>query len=431
MDEARIKNLSHDGRGIALINNKKTFVNGVLPNELVRYQITKKRSSYNEATLIEILETSPARITPSCAHFGVCGGCSLQHMAMETQLALKQETLLNQLTHFAKVVPEKVIPPLSANHFGYRRKARLGVKYVLKKNKLLVGFREKASRYLADIQSCAVLHPSVGNKLTELAQLIASLTAFQHIPQIEVAIGDDEVALIFRHLTDLEEEDVTKLAAFGKAHCFQIYLQPNQPATINKIWPQDDAAFLQYSLPQQGLTFLFHPLDFTQINLELNRLMVQQVLAFLDLKEHDSALDLFCGLGNFTLPIAKYVKHVVGVEGSHEMVLRASENARYNNLENTTFCTANLTADLKNAPWLHRQYNKVLLDPPRVGAQAILPHLKQFAAEKIVYVSCNPATLARDAGEIVHQHGYRLTHIGMMNMFPQTSHIEAMAVFEK
>lgn len=426
-----VHSLSHDGRGIATVNNKTTFISSALPGETVVYKITQKRSNFNEAEALEIIDSSAQRVTPPCHHFGVCGGCSLQHMSEETQLQLKQHTLLDQLKHFGQAIPENILPPLNANTTGYRRKARLGVKYVIKKGKLLIGFREKSSRYLADLDSCAVLHPQVGQRFKELNQLITSLEIYDAIPQIEVAIGDHEVALVIRHMKSLSENDKDKLIQLACQHGFQIYLQPNPPAPIEKLWPQDDKHRLTYTLPDHQLEFLFHPLDFTQINLEMNRLMVNQAIHLLDLKPDDKVLDLFCGIGNFTLPIARYVSHVTGIEGGEEMVARAQENAAHNQISNTAFHAANLMEPSSHAAWMKSQYDKVLLDPPRAGAKEILPFLHQCGAKKIVYVSCNPATLARDAGELIHQYGYQLKHAGIMNMFPHTSHIEAMAVFER
>lgn len=428
---AEVYALSHDGRGIANVNNKTTFIKGALPQETVTFKFTQKRSNFNEAEMLDILTPSSLRQTPPCQHFGLCGGCSLQHMADQTQIEFKQKTLLEQLKHFGKVEPKHILAPLHAQSTGYRRKARLGVKYVIKKNKLLIGFREKSSRYLADLEGCEVLHPKVGKQFGILSELISSLTAFQHIPQIEIAIGDEEAALVFRHLEPLTPADQEKLMAFGKTHGFHIYLQPTPPLPVQKVWPQDDNSRLSYTLPDEQLEFLFHPLDFTQINLEMNRLMVKQAMELLDVQPDETVLDLFCGIGNFTLPIARRAKHVVGVEGSQEMVERGFANAAHNQLSNVAFYAANLETPNEQAPWLKTTYDKILLDPPRVGAIGILPAISTLKAKRLVYVSCNPATLARDAGELVHQYGYQLTAAGMMNMFPHTSHIEAMAVFDK
>lgn len=427
-----IHSLSHDGRGIATINNKTTFISEALPNEVVAYKITQKHSRYDLAEATELLSTSSMRVTPPCQHFGVCGGCSLQHMSTESQVQLKQETLLQQLLHFGKVEPLELLPPLHVNSIGYRRKARLGVKFVIKKNKLLVGFREKSSRYLADLTRCEVLHPLIGENLEKLSDLIASLNLYRQIPQVEIAIGDITAALVFRHLEPLSLEDKEKLIAFGSLHHFHIYLQPNSPLPITKLYPASTPDRLHYTLPDYQLEFAFHPLDFTQINLEMNRLMVKQAVSLLDLNANDRVLDLFCGIGNFTLPIARHVNDVTGVEGSIDMIERAKENASHNNIHHARYYAADLTKPDSQAPWIRRTtYNKILLDPPRAGAKEILPFFAEFSAQKIVYISCNPSTLARDAGELVHQYGYRLKQAGIMNMFPHTSHIEAMAVFQK
>lgn len=427
----KIHSISHDGRGIATLHNKTTFVSGGLANETVICKLTKKRSTYNEAEVIEVLESAKERSIPPCRHFGICGGCSLQHMSDDAQIAFKQNTLLEQLKHFGKAEPEVILPPLHTNTIQYRRKARLGVKHVIKKNKLLIGFREKSSRYLADLESCVILHPEIGERLPELSQLIASLDIYNAIAQIEIAVGDTDVALVIRHLQPIPKQDEEKIIAFAMQRGFQIYLQPNPPQPIQKLYPQDGNQRLTYTLPDYKLQFKFHPLDFTQINLDMNRAMVNQAIQLLDLQPEDTVLDLFCGIGNFTLPIAQQAKFVTGVEGGEEMVRRASENAAHNKITNVAFYAANLMEENSNAAWKKSQYDKVLLDPPRAGAKEILPFLQQCGAKTIVYVSCNPATLARDAGELIHQYGFVLKQAGIMNMFPHTAHIEAMAVFEK
>ncbi len=430
-DTAEIYALSHDGRGIANIQNKTTFLAGGLPSETVTYCIHNKRSSYAEGEVKEVLQASPERVTPPCPHFGVCGGCSLQHMSLHMQTEMKQKTMLEQLNHFGKVTPQTILAPLLSAGTGYRRKARLGVKFVIKKDKMLVGFREKSSRYLADLSRCLVLHPCVGEKLELLATLVRSLSCYQQIPQIEVAIGDTDAALVFRHMQPLTPEDLQQLTRFGEQHQFHIYLQPNSPQPVSKLYPADKVERLTYTLPDFGLEYLFHPLDFTQINLEMNRLMVKQALELLALTPEDRVLDLFSGIGNFTLPMAKLAKQVTGIEGAEEMTQRAAANAAHNHITNTDFFAANLMAPPTSAPWMRQQYDKILLDPPRAGAIEMLPHIAAFKAKRIVYVSCNPATLARDAGELCNTYGYQLQSAGIMNMFPHTSHIEAMAVFVK
>lgn len=428
---ATIETLSHDGRGITHIDNKVTFIANTLPGETVHCRLTHRRATFYEAELLDIITPSAERLSPPCPHFGICGGCSLQHMSLTTQANMKEQTLMDQLKHFGHVTPLHTLPPLNALSMGYRRKARLGVKYVIKKEKLLIGFREKSSRYLADLGTCPVLHPEIGQQFESLRSLISQLSCYQHIPQVEFAMGDDKAALVFRHMQPLTESDQAQLMAFGKKYQFDIYLQPNPPATVYQLWPPDSTDRLTYSLPDEGITFHFHPLDFTQIHLEMNRLMVKQAMALLELSPEDRVLDLFCGIGNFTLPIAKRAKWVTGIEGSDEMVQRARENAQLNQIDNADFHAANLMTPDCQADWLKRPYDKILLDPPRAGAKEILPQIGQLGAARIVYISCNPATLARDAGELVHQHGYRLIQAGVMNMFPHTAHIEAMAVFER
>lgn len=430
-DTAQVLTLSHDGRGISKHQQRKMFIEGALPNEVVKYHIKKKHRHYFEAEVTEIITPSPDRVQPPCPHFEICGGCSLQHLSMDAQLQHKQHAFLEQLHHFGSVKPQTLLPPLSADTLGYRRKARLGVRFVTKKNKLMVGFREKQSRYLADLQQCLVLHPHIGTRLSLLAEVISSLSQYQHIPQVEVAMGDEQAALFFRHLQPLSHQDEAKLISFGETYQFDIYLQPNSPEPIRKLFPAASPHRLHYSIPEENLIYSFHPLDFTQVNLSMNRLMIQQALHHLDLSSEDIVLDLFSGIGNFTLPIAKRVQRVVGVEGSTDMVDRAYENAKLNQINHVEYYADNLMAPNPNAAWIKPAYSKILLDPPRAGAREILPLIQSFAAKTIVYISCNPATLARDAGDLVHQYGYTLMSAGIMNMFPHTAHTESLAVFKK
>jgi 23S rRNA (uracil1939-C5)-methyltransferase len=425
--------LSHDGRGVASsATHKTTFISGTLPGEIVTFHLTKKHARYNEGQVVDISNPSVDRITPECPHFNVCGGCSMQHVQMDTQIAEKQKILLEQLKHFGHVAPEELMQPISANAWGYRRKARLGVRYVVKQEKVYVGFREKASNVLTDIETCLVLHPSAGKYIPQLSRLIMSLSLYTTIPQIDIAVGDKSSVLVIRHLQPLNADDLHKLTDFGKNSQLEIYLQPNPPEKISKLWPQDDIHYLSYALPDYALEMRFHPLDFIQVNNEINQLMVKQALNLLAPEPNDTVLDLFCGLGNFTLPIARAAKSVVGIEGSQEMVTRAQSNALHNKISNTEFYAANLAA-IPSAPpaWMQQKYDKILLDPPRTGAKEIIPFFPKFAPKRIVYVSCNPATLARDAGELVHNQGYKLKKVGIINMFPHTSHIEAIALFVK
>lgn len=424
-----VTKFSHDGRGIAAINGKTTFIDGALPNEEVSFIYTSRKSKYDEAKLNEVLKPSPLRAEPQCQHFTVCGGCSMQHIAPEAQIQLKQQMLLEQLSHFGGAEPDEILPPLTGPVWGYRRKARLGAKHVVKKGKVLVGFREKNGRYLADIERCEVLHPKVGTLITQLQALIANLVANDSIPQIEMAMGDDECALVFRHMEPLGEPDLAQLKAFAAQHQLQFFLQPGGVETIHPLWPEQPKP-LSYTLPDFNLTLYFQPADFTQVNIAINRRMVSHALTLLAPTKEDRVLDLFCGLGNFTLPLATLCKEVVGVEGDGAMVTRGYENAALNNITNASFYAANLAEDFSGAAWAKQGFDKILLDPPRTGALELIQYLPAFGASRIVYVSCNPATLARDAGMLANQ-GYRLTKVGVMDMFPHTRHVESIAVFEK
>jgi 23S rRNA (uracil1939-C5)-methyltransferase len=328
-----------------------------------------------------------------------------------------------------------ILPPLRGPALGYRHKARLGVKYVGAKEKVLVGFRESNGRYLADIDRCVVLHPSVGQKISSLSQMIQNLEAYQSIPQIEAAVGEDATALIFRHLQPLSADDILKLKQFAENntednHALHIYLQPGGPDSIQKLWPETGEEILQYSLPAHQLTLQFHPANFTQINPDINRQMVDRAIELLAVKPEERLLDLFCGLGNFTLPLARYCADVVGVEGEKNLVARAKQNADLNQITNAHFYTADLAGDFSAANFMTGTFHKILLDPPRTGALEAVKLLPQFNPELILYISCNPATLARDAKELVAR-GYRLTQAGVMDMFPHTGHVESMALFEK
>jgi 23S rRNA (uracil1939-C5)-methyltransferase len=427
LTNAQIINLSHEGRGIATIEGRKTFVSNALPGEDVAFQYTALQPRYGEGRAIDIITASPERVAPECPHFGICGGCSLQHMEHSAQIALKQNTLLEQLQHFANVVPDTVIPPITGPQYAYRHKARLGVRYVPKKNSVLVGFREQQSRYLTALDLCKVLANPVGNLITALRELISSLAAFEQIAQIEVAIGDAQTALVFRNLVTLDETDHNKLIDFAKQHTLDLYLQSGGPDTVTKIWPLNEGDLLYYTLPAFDLKLWFHPLDFIQINPEINRKMIPMALNLLELKSTDKVLDLFCGLGNFTLPIARTAQQVTGVEGSTLMVKRAAVNAIANNINNVDFHMADLTQPV-TATWAKQRYDKLLLDPARAGAKEVIEMIPQWQPQRIVYVSCNPATLARDAGLLLQQ-GYHLQSAGIIDMFPQTNHVESIALF--
>lgn len=425
---AEIVELAHDGRGLARIDGKAVFIHGALPGESVEFRYTGRHSQYDEGTVEQVLRPASERVTPRCAHFDLCGGCSLQHLAAERQIDYKQQWLLANLARIGRVEPERILPPMTGPHWGYRHKARLGVKHVAAKGRVLVGFRERAKPFIADLRRCEVLHPRVGELLEPLAELIGGLSIYNRLPQIEVAVGDDAVALCFRTLDPPTDTDRERLVDFGRQHGLQIWLQPKGPDTVHPLWPE--VARLDYRLPEQDIRLAFLPQQFVQINPALNQRMVHQALESLALTPRDRVLDLFCGLGNFTLPLARHARHVVGVEGAADLVARAQGNARRNGIDNVEFHTMDLTADWSAQSW-HARYDKVLLDPPRSGAAEAMPLIAGLQPRRIVYVSCHPATLARDAGMLVHEYGYVLRHAGVMDMFPHTAHVESIALFER
>ena len=427
--ELQVDSLGHDGRGIAKRDGKCVFVDGALAQEKVLAEIQRKRSRYEEAKTVEVITESPLRVKPVCEQAQICGGCSLQHLESNAQLELKQSVLLEQLKHFGGLAPDKLTPVTVGSFYHYRRKARLGVRYVTKKDKVLVGFREKGNSFITDINECHILDARIGGKLRELGTLIQSMGASRTIPQIEVAIGDDQVALVFRHLEALSNEDLEKLIGFGQQHEIEIYLQPGNNDSVHKVWPETGEERLIYRLEDYRLEMRFHPMDFTQVNATINREMVKRAVTGLDPQPEERVLDLFCGLGNFTLPLARSGASVVGVEGSEAMVKRGAENAAHNNLDNVEFYAADLTQDMTQQPWAQQGFDKILIDPPRSGALEMVQIMTQWRPKKIVYVSCNPATLARDAGELKMQ-GYKLTEAGILDMFPHTTHVESIAVFE-
>ncbi|MEM7016595.1 MAG: 23S rRNA (uracil(1939)-C(5))-methyltransferase RlmD [Pseudomonadota bacterium] len=424
-----IESLSHDGRGIAHLDGKTIFVFGALPGERVNCRYTATHGRFDEVDTVDVLEASPQRVSPQCAHFGVCGGCNLQHIAPAHQIELKQNTLLEQLQHLGGVEPEVILPPLLGPSWGYRHKARMGAKYVHKKETMLVGFREKQSNFLAQLEGCEILHESVGRCITDLRELINSLSVRHKIAQIEVAVGDETTALILRNLEPLSDADTQQLCDFAKGSGLHLYLQPGGLKTIAPLWPET-AANLFYDLPDEAVRIQFQPTDFTQVNPVLNRQMVAQAMILLDVQSEERVLELFCGLGNFTLPLAKRALHVTAIEGEASLVKRADENAAIHDLHNIQYHVANLMEKI-DGEWLHGQYDKLLLDPPRSGAQAILEQLPLKDMQRIVYVSCNQATLARDAGILVKDKGFKLMQAGVMDMFPHTAHVEAMALFSR
>jgi 23S rRNA (uracil1939-C5)-methyltransferase len=426
--ETDISDLSHDGRGVAHVDGKAIFVVGALAGERVRFKFTRNHRRYDEAIVEEILVASPDRVVPRCPHFGVCGGCVLQHLGPQAQIAAKQRVLVENLERIGKVEPQQLLPALTDQPWGYRRKARLSVKHVDKKGRVLVGFREIDGRFVADIRRCEVLHPAVGERIDAIAALVESLDGKRDIPQIEVAAGDTLVALIVRHLQPLSEHDLAALTSFAQRSGLGIFLQSGGMDSVKPLWPEQIP--LSYRLADD-LEIEFQPLDFVQVNAGMNRRMIELTLDLLSPQAGDRVLDLFCGLGNFTLPLAKRAMEVTGVEGEAGLVRRAQQNAIRNNIHNAHFFAADLSADQRDAPWAKAERDLLLLDPPRSGAAAVLEYLPKRSTRRVVYVSCHPGSLARDAGTLVHRHGFVLKSAGVMDMFPHTAHVESIALFDR
>ncbi|HEB58371.1 MAG TPA: 23S rRNA (uracil(1939)-C(5))-methyltransferase RlmD [Gammaproteobacteria bacterium] len=427
----RIESLSPEGRGVTRVEGKTVFVSGALPGETVRFEYRRSSRRYDEAEAIDIIEASPDRVEPACPHFGTCGGCSLQHLSAAAQIRLKERALLDNLKHLGKVEAETIYAPLTGPAWGYRRKARLGVRYVHKKGRVLIGFRERFSRYLADMSVCPVLCPEVGENLGSLAELIAGLSIRERIPQIEVAQGDNATALVIRHLDPLIEGDRRQLIDWGEKYGIWMYLQAAGPDSVTRLSPGEGE--LSYHIDQGDIDITFLPSDFTQVNPVINQQMIGRALEELAPEGEDHVVEFFAGLGNFTLPLARRAGRVTAIEGETGLVDRARANATNNGLVNIDFHVADLSAVDMGENWQAAlaDCNQVLLDPPRSGALALLPAIAQGGATRLLYISCNPATLARDAGELVHRHGYRLKKAGVMDMFPHTAHVESMALFEK
>ncbi len=426
--------MTHDGRGVArLPDGKAVFVAGALPGERVMATRTARSRHFDEATTIEVLTASPHRVEPRCPHFGVCGGCVLQHLDADQQIVVKQRVLRENFERIGHVTPERWLEPLVDRAWGYRRKGRFSVRRVEKKDKTLVGFRERDPRFVADLQECHTVIPEIAAAIPRLALLVDGLEARAAIPQIEFIAGDptpafDGVALVFRHLQPLGEGDLAALTAFGEAQRFAIFLQPGGIDSVHALWPAAPA--LSFRLAPWDVELTFRPLDFIQVNAGLNETMIQRTMDLLDVRADDRVLDLFCGLGNFTLPLARRVREVVGVEGEAGLVARARENAAHNGLANAKFFTADLTQDQSRESWMRAGFDTLLLDPPRSGADAVLRQLPLKGLRRIVYVSCHPASLARDAGYLVNERGWKLRAAGVMDMFPQTAHVESIALFE-
>ncbi len=427
--ETDIIDLSHDGRGVARVDGKAVFVAGALPGERVRLGRVQRHRNFDEAKVEEILVRSPQRIEPRCPHFGHCSGCSLQHLASPAQIEAKQHVLAENFERIGHVQPQRWLEPLSGEPWGYRRKGRLSVKWVAKKDKALVGFREDNPRFVADLSECHTLLPEVGLRIAALSALVGGLEARAQIAQIEIAAGDDLVALTFRNLQALSDADRAALIAFGQANDLAILLQPGGPDTVTPLWPE--AIALSFRIPAAEVDIAFRPLDFIQVNAGMNQRMIERALDLLELRADDRVLDLYCGLGNFTLPIARRVAEVVGVEGEAALVARSRENAQSNGIGNAQFHSADLMQDHRAAAWAQARYDRILLDPPRSGAAAVLEYLPRKGTDRLVYVSCHPGSLARDAGTLATRHGFSLVAAGVMDMFPHTAHVESIALFER
>ena len=424
--EISIESLSNEGRGISHYDDKIIFTRGALPGERVIASRSLSRAKYEEADVVDILESSPDRIEPKCDVYGICGGCSFQHLSSKNQINAKQSWLKSAFMGQAKIEPKKWLQPLQVESWGYRRKARLGVRYVAKKEKVLVGFRERKSSFITVMSRCEVLHPSLGDNLELLGECIGKLSIKKHVPQIEVAIAELDTILILRHLEPMTKGDESILKEYGDKLGITWYTQSGGLETIK---PLIEPVNLTYSITDHNIEMSFLPNDFTQVNFALNQKMINLAIELLDLNSEDEVIDLFCGLGNFTLPISRYVKRIVGIEGDSGLVERAKENAKMNEVSNASFYKADLFEDVSGFEWFRGQkYNKALIDPARTGAIEIVELLPKLSIERLVYVSCNPATLARDTARLIEL-GFSLMSAGVMDMFPQTAHVESIALF--
>lgn len=430
-----VESLDHEGRGVAHAEGKVIFIEGALPGETVEYSSYRKKPAFEMAQVTQVLRQSFIRATPRCAHFGVCGGCLLQHMDAGAQVAAKQRILEDNLRRIGKVAPQQMLAPVHGPTWGYRHRARVSARFVAKKGGALVGFHERRSSFIADMHRCEILPQRMSALIDPLRALIGGLSIRERMPQIEIALGEHVDALVLRILEPLTPEDEVKLRDFADAHRIpkpiQWWLQTKGPETAHPFYPLD-APRLSYSLPEFDIEMPFSPTEFTQVNPDINRVLVRRALAMLDPRPGESIADLFCGLGNFSLPIARRGARVVGVEGSAALVARAAANAAHNGLsERTRFAQANLFEASEESLAALGRFDKMLIDPPRDGAIEVVKTLGAEAPGRIVYVSCSPATLARDASVLVHDKGYNLMSAGVVNMFPHTGHVESLALFER
>jgi 23S rRNA (uracil1939-C5)-methyltransferase len=426
-----VESLDLEGRGVGRVEGKVVFVEGALPGEQVEIQTWRRKPSFDLANLTRIERSSAQRVVPRCPHYQRCGGCSLQHLDARAQVAIKQRVLEDNLTRIGHVRPETMLPPILGPAWGYRHRARLSVRYVARKGGVLVGFHERRTHYVVDMDSCEVLPESVSSLIQPLRDLISGLRCARRLAQVEVAVGDAGIVLTLRHLDPLSADDASALQEFAARHQVQIHLQPGGPGSVRPLDPAGSRE-LTYTLPEFDLTFGFRPTDFTQVNHETNRVLVRRALSLLEPAPAECIGDLFCGLGNFSLALARRGAHVVGVEGSADLAQRAAQNAARNGLAATTrFIVANLLTEAQRVLAELPRLDKLLIDPPRDGAHAVVQALGAQLPERIAYVSCNPATLARDAAILHHEKGYALAAAGVVNMFPHTSHIESIALFQR
>ena len=430
-ETARINAVTHDGRGIAAVSGKKVFVSGALNGEEVRFLRRKSRRKFDEAELLEVLEQSADRIEPRCDAFGRCGGCALQHISEQQQQSIKFQTLKDNLERIGKVTPDAWLPPIVGPGWHYRRRARLGLKYVPGKGRVLVGFRERHAPYITDMHRCEVLAMPVGGMIDALSTLIGSLSIRARLPQIEVAVAENAVAFVFRVLDPPTDEDRVLLRQFGEANDVRIYLQPAGLDSVKLLYPDAPVEALYYTLPEFDVRIEFSPVGFVQVNSDINEKMVGHAIELLAPESDDRVLDLYCGLGNFSLPLARRCREVLGVEGDEMLVEAAAGNAALNDVQNATFRMADLSKVDGSEAWLRGGWDKLLLDPARNGAAEVMQLMPVIGARRIVYVSCHPGTLARDAGSLVNEQGYRLEAAGIIDMFPHTAHAESIAVFNK
>ena len=425
---AEVIDLSHDGCGIAQIDERRIFVPGALPGERVRVLPRKHRRQYRLGDLVEIVEPSVSRVEPPCEYFGRCGGCAVQHLDYPAQVSFKESMVREALARIGGVEPEIWLEPITGPEWNYRRRARLGVRYVKGKQRVLVGFKERATRYVTDMGTCMVLVQPFDQLPGPLGEMIGQTSLWRRLPQVEVAAGEEAKAVVFRVLDDPEEADLKLFADFGVQWNLDVYLQPGGPGTVRPLDPGRTRP-LSYRLTDFEVTLHFAPTDFLQVNARVNERLVAQTLRLLELRAADRVLDLYCGLGNFSLPLARQAGEVLGVEGDGGLVARAAANARLNDLENVKF----EAADLNQPGWsfLRKDWDAVVLDPPRSGAETVVRQMAEMSPRRIAYISCHPATLARDARTLVHEHGYRLLAAGIADMFPHTHHVEAVTVFAR